>query len=182
MIPQSKQIADFLTWTRAFMLLLLLGMGLVLGSESLPIVIFIVIYNWTADSIDGPLARKSLSLHESWIGQRDLYVDMLFTTGLLLYLTIVRFVSLPVTVIYLFSWIILFWWRGIIHTLGVIYQAPIYLWFIIVSFREAPQFAWWLIIWTVLAIAITWPKLPKIIVPSFFSGLRNLFKNDQRTS
>lgn len=160
----------------------LLWLGLARGPDSLPIVIIIVIYNWTADSIDGPLARKSLSFRESWIGQRDLYVDMLFTTGLLLYLTIVGFVSLPVTVIYLFSWLIFFWLRGIVHTLGVIYQAPIYIWFVILSFREAPQFAWWLIAWVVLAIAITWPKLTKIIVPTFLLGFRNLFRKDQKTS
>jgi hypothetical protein len=182
LVPQTKQIADLITWSRAGMVPLLLWLGLTRGPESLPIVIIIVIYNWTADSIDGPLARKSLSLHDTWIGRRDLEIDMLFSTGLLIYLTLAGFVSLPLTTIYLLSWIILFWWRGIVHTLGVLYQAPIYFWFIIVTFRDASQFAWWLIAWIVLAIAITWPKFPKVIVPTFLLGLRNLFRKDQEPS
>lgn len=182
MAPLSKRIADIITWTRALMIPPLIWLGLARGPESLPIVVVIVIYNWTADSIDGPIARKSLSYFDTWIGRHDLEIDMLFSTGLLFYLTLIGYVSLPFIVIYLFSWIILFWWRGIVHTLGVLYQAPVYLWFLVVSYREAPQFARWLITWVILAIAITWPKLPKIIVPTFLTGIRNLFRKDQKTS
>jgi len=160
---------------------LLVWLGLVSGPESLPIVVVIVIYNWTVDSIDGPLARKSLSFHETWIGRRDLEIDMFFSTGLLVYLTAAGFVSLPFTALYLFLWIVLFWWRGIIHTLGVFYQAPIYIWFVFIVLRDAPQFAWLLIAWVVLALTITWPKFPKILVPTFLSGVRNLFRKDQKT-
>lgn len=159
---------------------LLIWLGLARGPESLPIVVVIVFYNWTADSIDGPLARKIPSFHETWIGQRDLEIDMTFSTGLLVYLTATGFVSLSATIFYLLLWIVIFWWRGIVHTLGVLYQAPIYLWFIIIAFQNAPQYAWWLIAWVILALAITWPKFPKIIVPVFLSGVRNLFGKDQK--
>lgn len=179
MVPLSKQIADLITWTRAFMVPLLVWLGLASGPESLPIVVVIVIYNWTADSIDGPLARKSLSFHETWIGRRDLEIDMLFSSGLLVYLTAAGFASIPFTVLYLILWIVILWWRGIVHTLGVLYQAPIYIWFVIIALRDAPQFALWLFAWMVMAMVITWPKFPKIIVPVFLSDVRDLFGKDQ---
>lgn len=182
MVPRSKHIADLITWTRALLVPLLVWFGLTSGPESLPVVVVIVIYNWTADSIDGPLARKSLSIYETWIGRRDLEIDMFFSTGLLVYLTTAGFVNLPVTVLYIFLWIVLFWWRGIVHTLGVLYQAPIYFWFVFVTFRESPQFAWWLIAWIGVALAVTWPKFPKVIVPTFLLGVQNLFREDRRKS
>lgn len=181
MVPNTKQIADFITWSRALLVALLIWQGLTKGSEAMPMAMIIVLYNWTADSIDGPLARKGSKFYQSWIGRHDLEIDMLFSTGLLIYLATSGFVSWPATTLYLILWAILFWWKGIVHTLGVIYQAPIYVWFIIEALRHDHQFGLWILIWLIVAIVVTWPKFPKVIVPVFLTGFKNLFINGDET-
>ncbi len=174
-MPLSKQVADLLTWARMLLFPLFVWLGLTQGSEALQTVIVLVILNWTADSLDGPLARRKPFSHQTWIGARDLEIDMLVSCGLLAYLTATGLLGWPVALFYLLTWGLYFGLRGISRSPGILFQAPIYALFIVVSFRVAAPFGWLMVLWIVLAMAVTWPKFPREMVPSFLNGMRTFW-------
>lgn len=171
----SKQLADIITWFRALMAPLLIALGLTAGTDALPLAIWLLIANWTLDSLDGPLARRSDSAHHTWIGDHDLEIDMLFSAGLLGYMVASGLVSWEITAIYAFLWLLVYWRLGLLHVLGVLFQAPIYGWFLYVAIRGVPRAALWLVGWIAAAVIVTWPKTPKIIIPRFLHQVRDLF-------
>lgn len=178
----SKQLADLITWFRALLAPLLIVLGLAAGTDALPVAIWLLIANWTLDSVDGPLARRGDLGRRTWVGDHDLEIDMLFSAGLLGYMVASGLVSWQLTVIYLLIWLVVFWRLGIIHVLGILFQTPIYGWFLYVAIRNIPQSALWLVGWIVVAIIVTWPKTPKVILPRFFSQVRDLFTSPERPS
>lgn len=181
MVPFSKQAADFITLSRAVLVPLFVWFGFAFGVDALPAVIWSMIYNWTADSIDGPLSRRSGVEAHTWIGDHDLVIDMLVSTGLGVYMVAAGLLSWQVSTIYFLVWLLYFWWFGLNHSMGVLYQAPIYGWFVYIAFREAPQVSMWMIGWGLIALIVTWPKFPKVIIPTFFGGIKNLFEKDDST-
>ena len=80
MVPFTKQAADFITLSRAVLFPLFIWFGFAFGVDALPAVIWLMIYNWTADSIDGPLSRRSGVETRTWIGDHDLVIDMVVAT------------------------------------------------------------------------------------------------------
>jgi hypothetical protein len=178
----GKRVADIITWTRALLALALPLLGIFQGAKSLQLVIILLIANWTADSVDGVLARRSKTQYKTWIGDHDLEIDMLISIGTLAYLAITGFVIWQIAAIYMLVWLVVFWRFGIPHVLGVLFQVPIYLLFIIISIREIPQTAIWLILWVIAAIIVTWPKFPKVIIPEFGGDVRDLFIKDKQES
>ena len=179
MVPFTKQAADFITLSRAVLVPLFVWFGFAFGVDALPAVIWLMIYNWTADSVDGPLSRRSEVEISSWIGDHDLIIDMLISTSLGVYLVASGLLSWQVSAVYFVIWILYFVLAGLNHSMGVLYQAPIYAWFIYVAFREVPQVSLWMIAWVFAALIVTWPKLPKVIIPKFFGGLKQLLtRND----
>jgi phosphatidylglycerophosphate synthase len=178
----SKQLADLITWFRALMAPLLIILGLTAGRDALPIATWLLIANWTLDSLDGPLARRTDFSRQSWVGDHDLEIDVLFSAGLLGYMTASALVTWQITVIYLLFWPVVFGRLGIMQILGILFQARIYICFIHVAVRDVPQAALWLLGWIVAATIITWPKAPKVILPRFFGQLRDLFQSPDRPS
>ena len=59
----------------------------------------------------------------------------------------------------------------------MLFQAPIYAWFVWVAIREVPIVGMWLPVWIVVAVIVTWPKFPEIVVPGFLAGVRAVWKN-----
>jgi len=175
MIPRSKYLADIVTWSRALMALCLIWLGVAKGVDALPVAVLLTIANWTADSIDGPLARRNPSPHQSWIGKKDLQIDMLFSSSLLVYMTGSGIVAWQITLIYVIFWAILFWLIGLPHVLGVLFQAPIQVGFLVFAVWQIPQVVLWVVGWLLIAIAVTWPKFPKVIVPEFIDSVKQLF-------
>lgn len=178
----SKQLADLITWFRALLAPLLIALGLTAGTDALPAVVWFLIADWTLDSLDGPLARRSGLVRHTWVGDHDLEIDMFFSAGLLGYMAASGLVGWQLTAIYLLIWLVVFWRLGIIHVLGVIFQAPIYGWFLYAAIRDLPQIALWLLGWIVAAIIVTWPKTHKVIIPRFLSQVRDLFTSSERPS
>ena len=178
----SKQLADLITWFRALLATLLILLGLMAGQDALPLATWLLIANWTLDSIDGPLARRGDSAYQSWIGDHDLEIDMLFSAGLLGYMVASGLVGWPITAAYALIWLVVFWRQGIPHVLGVLFQAPIYGWFLYVAIRGVPQAALWLLGWIVAAIIVTWPKTPKVIIPRFLRQFRDLFISSEKST
>jgi hypothetical protein len=173
----AKQVADLITWLRATLILIFPWLGLTRGSDGLTAAVILMIANWSADSIDGPIARRSRIRYQTWIGDHDLEVDMLTSCGLLAYMVASSYIPWQIGAIYLLIWSIIFWRLGLARVLGMLFQAPIYGWFIFIAVFNAPQVSLWLIAWVLLAIIVTWPKFPKVIVPNFLYGMREVFKN-----
>jgi hypothetical protein len=178
MVPFTKQAADFITLSRAVLVPLFVWFGFAFGVDALPAVIWLMIYNWTADSLDGPLSRRSEVEIRSWIGDHDLEIDMLISTSLGVYLVASGLLSWQVSAIYFVIWMVCFLWAGLNHSMGVLYQAPIYIWFLYIAFREEPLVSLSMILWMFVAMIVTWPKFPKVIIPQFFGGFKQLFARD----
>jgi len=147
-------------------------LGLAKGIEALSVMAVLLIYNWSSDSLDGPLSRRSLPRIKSWIGEHDLHVDMLIGASVLAYLALSDVLSWQLALLYLLLWLIFFWLKGVQKSMGAVFQALVYLLFIITVFREATFYGWVIVAWMVVAMALTWPKFPKVIVPDFLNGLR----------
>jgi hypothetical protein len=145
----AKQAADLLTFSRGLLLLL----------------------SWTTDALDGPLARRSVKQVHSWIGARDLEIDMAVSCGLLIYMVTTGLIDPTLAGIYALAWALIFWRWGVIRSLGMLVQAPIYGYFIWVAVSEVQSAGQWLIAWVIAALVITWPRFPRTIIPDFFDGL-----------
>lgn len=170
----TKRIADIVTFGRLGLGIVLVWLGLSGGAQALPLAAWLMILAWTADSLDGPLARRSQVHYATWIGEHDLWVDMAVATGLLVFMLAGGFVDPSVAMVYLLIWALAFWRWGVPRELGEIYQAPIYAWFIYTALISAPSSGWLLIGWILIAVVITWPKFPRVIVPAFLEGMRQM--------
>ncbi len=172
----AKQLADLITLSRMLLAFGLGWLGVTHGPASLPLAAWLMIANWTGDCLDGPIARRSKVYYHTWIGDHDLETDIIVSLGLLAYLVAARYVDLWLAVAYLLIWAAIFWRWGIPKSLGMLIQAPIYGWFILVAVRDAPTAGGWIVIWITAAIVITWPKFPKEIVPGFLAGMKQVWK------
>ncbi len=172
----SKQIADVITWSRTLLVPVFIWLGIVHGPDALPIAAVLMVINLTADSVDGPLARRSPGSPQTWIGANDLAVDMFVNAGVLGYLTAAGFIPWPISGLYLLIWAVLFWWRGGAFALGILFQVPIYVSFIYILLRDAAPAALIFIGWIVAALIVSWPKFPRVIVPGFLNGVRDMIQ------
>jgi len=62
--------------------------------------------------------------------------------------------------------------------MGMLFQAPIYGWFIYIALTYAPEAGWWLVAWILAAVVITWPRFPREVVPGFLKGMRDSLSQD----
>jgi phosphatidylserine synthase len=169
-----KQIADLLTLFRGVLAVALVWVGLSQGSEGLSLAVAFLLLAWTSDSLDGPLARRSSRRSSTWIGYHDLQFDMAVSGGLLIYLVLADFVTFPVALAYVSLWAFIFWRRGLSRSPAMLFQAPIYGWFISVALRYARPAGQWLIVWILGAVLLTWPRFPKAIIPDFLKGMQSM--------
>jgi hypothetical protein len=179
-MPLTKQLADLITWSRCLAALVLAWLGAAQGMSGLPLAVWLMLASWTGDIIDGPLARNSIPRVQTWIGEHDLQVDILVASGLLAYMTESGFVSARMTGAYLALWALIVYRFGLHWSLGMLFQAPIYAWFIWISLIDASHLGWWLVAWIGTAVAATWPRFPQEIVPEFLAGMRHVWERQQR--
>ena len=165
-----KNCADFLTFSRLFIAAYLAWLGWGIGEDGLAIAAILMIASWASDIIDGYLARRSKVSIKTWIGEHDLYFDMAVAVGLLVFMAAAGYIDTTISVIYILVWCALFWRFGIQSALGKLFQAPIYAWFIFVTFKFAPIFGWIILFFLLVAVGITWPRFPKETIPDFLSG------------
>lgn len=177
----AKQVADLVTATRGLLVFIFPWLGLVQGEGALPWVGLLLVVDWTGDCIDGPLARSSRGQSRTWIGDHDLEIDMAVSIGLAFYMLIAGFVNLYVGIAYLLLAGLFFWFFGVPRSPGMLFQAPIYGWFLYVVLRETPALGWWMVAWILAAVVITWPRFPNEVIPDFLGGIRKLLDPDLRT-
>ena len=170
----AKQVADLITSTRVVIAIFLVWLGMSHGANSLTTATWIMIANWAGDMVDGRIARRSRVQYQTWIGDHDLEVDMVVSAGLLIYMQQAGFVGVWILAVYMLVWGVFFLLKNSIPSSpGMLFQAPIYAWFIWTVLHEAPKAGWTIIIFILSAIMLTWPHFPKVMVPGFLNGLRN---------
>lgn len=171
-----KYAADLVTFARGILALALIWLGWSQGADGLELAVYLMLIDWSGDILDGMLARHSSSHRQTWIGDHDLEVDITVSAGLLGFMLGAGFVSWQVGAGYLLIWILIFWRWGYIRSLAMLVQAPVYLVFIYIAIREPPQAGWWLVVWILSAVLITWPRFPREVIPGFLENLRNSTK------
>lgn len=172
----AKRMADTVTAVRAVIALILLWLGWAYGAKSLAVVVWLMLANWTGDSIDGAIARRNRPPYHNWLGDHDLEVDILVAFGLLGYLVNAGFVTPLLAGIYVIVWFLILWLGHMPRALGMLCQAPVYGWFVCVALFYEPTVGIWLLVWISVAMIVTWPRFPQEIVPNFVAGIRNLRK------
>jgi hypothetical protein len=172
----AKQVADLITFSRGMMAFVLAGLGLLIGRDALPLVAWVMIADWCGDIVDGPIARRSRVYYHTWIGDHDLQVDMTVSVGLLIYLLGAGYVSWWVGVVYLLVWALFVLKYGVIPAPGMLFQAPIYFWFIWTTLQDAMGLGVLIIILILAAVILTWPKFPHVVVPGFLDGMYKTFR------
>jgi hypothetical protein len=173
----AKRLADLLTLSRAGAAVALGWLGIAQGRASLGWAAVLLLYSWTSDFFDGPLARHSRVPHETWIGNRDLEVDMLVSAGLLVWLGAAGLVPVWLAILYAVGWAFVFGRLGVQRSLEMLVQGPIYAWFIAIALRDRPAAGTALVAWILAAIAATWPKFPQEIVPEFVAGMKAAWRH-----
>jgi phosphatidylserine synthase len=151
-------------------------LGLSQGEQALPLVCWLMILGWSADALDGPIARRSRLQYRTWIGDHDLEVDIWVSFGLLLYLVAAGTADLRMASVYLIAWALVFWRWGVPRSLGMLIQAPIYGWFLWVGVRDAPEAGWWVVAWIAAVIILTWPRALSEVVPGFLRGMVDVWR------
>jgi phosphatidylglycerophosphate synthase len=168
----AKQIADLITLTRALLFLCYTWLGITRGSDCLPLAATLLIYSWTSDSLDGPIARRSSRYYHSWLGDHDLEVDISVSAGVLIYVLLAGYLPLLVGAGYLTIWLFVFLIFGYYRSLGMLFQAPLYGYLLWISLQFAPNYGLSMIIWILAALVLTWPRFPKEVVPGFLQGFK----------
>ena len=175
----AKQVADLITFCRSLLVAIFPWIALAQGERSLPWAAVLLAADWTGDSIDGTLARRSRVQYRTWIGDHDLEVDIAVSLGLLLYMLITGYLKPIVGILYLLFWLVFFLRNGIPRSLGMLFQAPIYGWFIYVALVNYLTAGLGLVAWVIAALIVTWPKFPQEVVPGFLSGMGHFLSQDK---
>jgi hypothetical protein len=171
----AKMVADLVTATRGLLGLVILWLGLTQGMQALPLVVALMLLDWTGDFIDGGIAHRSRRPRRTWIGDSDLYIDLFVSLCLGIYLIGAGFVDLRSGLWYMLGWMLILWRFGLDRNLLMLLQAPIYLYFILIALRLVPDLGNWLVIWVLVATAINWRRFSHEIVPKFIGGIRSLW-------
>jgi len=173
----SKNLADAITLGRALGALALVGWGVLRGVASLPVAAAFLMADWTGDVLDGALARRSPQARRTWIGDHDLEVDMWVAACLLVYLALVGLVDARLAAGYALVWAVLLAASGWSRALGMLCQAPVYGGLILITVSRAPAMAAMLVLWVLIAILVTLPKFPRVVVPEFLAGFRTVVEH-----
>jgi hypothetical protein len=172
----AKLVGDLITATRGLLGLAIVWLGLTQGEAALPIVVALMLLDWTGDFVDGGIARLSRNPRRTLVGDSDIYIDLLVSICLGIYLIAAGLVGRAVGLGYLLSWLLILWRFGQNRNLLMLMQAPIYLWFMLTALQLIPELGKWLVFWVLVATAINWRRFSREIVPKFIDGMRSLWQ------
>lgn len=167
----AKQVADLITFSRGLMAFVLAWLGIQAGAVAFPFVVWIMFADWVGDLLDGSIARRSRSYYHTWIGDHDLEIDMFVSLGLLVYLMGAGYVPWWLGGVYIALSGLFFLKMGLLSSPGMLFQAPIYAWFLWTALHETPGLGAMLILFLVSAIFLTWPRFPRMVIPGFLKGM-----------
>jgi hypothetical protein len=173
----AKMVADFITATRGLLGLIIVWLGITQGETALPMVVFLMLLDWTGDFVDGGIAQRSRHPRRTRIGDSDIYIDLFVSLCLAIYLLSAGLAGFAVGFWYMLGWALVLWRFGLDKNLLMLLQAPIYLWFILTAVRLIPELGNWLVVWVLVALAINWRRFSREIVPKFIDGMRSMWRD-----
>lgn len=172
-----KIVADGLTGLRLVLAVVLALLGPLGGVQRLNAAAVLVLVAWTTDLFDGPLARRSGMVGQSWLGRNDLTIDIVLGMALLLYMAVIDMVPLCLALGHVALWGIVLWRYGrITKPLGAAFQGPIYLWLGLSLLVRRMLLGRVMLLWLLGNVAATWDRLTRRDIPQFFQGLCDLFR------
>lgn len=172
----AKMVADLITGLRSLLGLIMAWLGLTQGEAALPIVVFLLLLDWTGDFVDGKFARGSRHPRHTRLGDSDIYIDVFISLCLAIYLMRAGLVGSTVGFWYILGSALVLWRFGLDKNLLMVLQAPIYLWFIVNVMRLIPELGNWLFIWMLVALAINWRRFSQDMVPKFIEAMRSMWR------
>lgn len=170
-----KTAADLLTGARFLLGPVLVWLGWRRGPEAVTVAALTLLAAWITDVLDGSLARLDPRGVRTWIGDRDLEVDMTVALGAWLYLAQAGFLSIWLALTYVLGSAAALWHSGSRHLAGWLQALP-YGAMIWTAWRVAPPYGLLLVTWIGLVIVVTWPRFPRQTVPEFLAGMRDLMR------
>lgn len=173
----AKQVADLMTVLRGVIAFGMAWIGRTKGLEGFSTAAWLLMIAWTSDILDGALARRSRVRTQTWIGDHDLEFDILVSLGLAVFLLQTGFIGWRGTACYVLVWALIFWRWGFHRPLGMLVQAPIYAWFIWNTVSRDLLAGWFLLVWIILAILLTWPRFPQEVIPDFLETLGDFWRH-----
>ncbi|MFM8427569.1 MAG: hypothetical protein ACKOBL_20575 [Chloroflexota bacterium] len=173
----AKLFADFITAARGVLGISLIWLAFTQGANALSLVVLLMLLDWTGDFIDGTIAKHSRHPRRTRVGDSDLYIDTFVSIGLGIYLVASGFVSNLVALFYILGGRLILGSFGLDRNLLMLSQAPIYLWFILVTLQLMPERGYWIVAWVLIATTINWRRFSKDIVPKFISGVTSMWRN-----
>jgi hypothetical protein len=151
-------LADALTASRLVIAASIVGIGIPWGREALNLVQIATLLGWTADTVDGHLARRAPTGRRTWISDHDRTVDAFMVVAGFLYMTAIGFVSWWFCLAYLaVSAGLIYRFRSI--ALTTILEAPLVLQMPVVALRETPILGWTWVAWGFLALILDHRRL-----------------------
>ena len=172
----AKMVADLITGLRGLVGLIMVWLGFTQGEAALPIVVFLLLLDWTGDFVDGKFARGSRHPRHTRLGDSDIYIDVFISLCLAIYLVSAGLVGFAVAFWYILGSALVLWRLGLDKNLLMILQAPIYLWFILNVMVLIPELGIWLLIWMLVALVINWRRFSQNMVPKFFEAMRSIWR------
>lgn len=171
----AKMVADLITGARGLLGLIIVWLGITRGEQALPIVVFIMLLDWTGDFVDGSIAHRTRHPRRTRLGDSDIYIDLFVCLCLAIYLMSAGLVGFTVGFLYVLGSALVLWRFGLDKNLLMLLQAPIYLWFILNVMRRIPELGNWLLIWVLLALTINWRRFSQDMVPKFIDAMRSIW-------
>lgn len=166
-----RVLADLLTELRLIIGLIMIAAAWSLHLDSLPILVICQLLSWTSDILDGPLARRAPLHPPGFLGRHDLEVDVFQAICLLVALVASGRLNPAIALVYAFTSCVILLLTHYPRALAMALQGPVYTWLIAAALHT--DLLWGLILvgWIALAIVVTWPRFPRVIVPEFLAGM-----------
>ncbi|MFQ5795945.1 MAG: hypothetical protein ACE5JP_12965 [Candidatus Bipolaricaulia bacterium] len=165
-----RRLADTLTLSRGGIALIILLLGFA-GKRALEAVVFLTIFGWTTDILDGRLAKRS-SEEPTWISDKDFPFDMVMVLAGLVYMVLAGFVpALPALIYTVIAGIFMIKSRS--KAITELFALPLVVLPLVIAYLEAPEAAYIFIAWIVLALILDWRRF-RGVVSEFIQDARQL--------
>lgn len=153
-----RVLADALTASRLVIAAGIVGIGIPWGRGALNLVQIATLLGWTADTVDGHLARRAPAGQQTLISKHDRTVDAFMVLAGFLYMTAIGFVSWWFCLLYLaVSAGLTYRFRSV--TVATLLEAPLVIQMPVVALREVPILGWAWVAWGLGALILDRKRL-----------------------
>ncbi|MGA9351776.1 MAG: hypothetical protein WBW48_23655 [Anaerolineae bacterium] len=151
-------LADALTASRLVIAAGIVGIGIPWGRGALSMVQIATLLGWTADTVDGHLARRAPAGQKTLISKHDRTVDAFMVLAGFLYMTAIGFVSWWFCLLYLaVSAGLIYHFRS--TALTTLLEAPLVIQMPLLALREVPILGWTWVAWGFSALILDRKRL-----------------------